>query len=64
VPALIATADTFVLDTVNAIMTSKAWTGSSVIFVTWDESDFTGTGPKASATRVVAATQIRVADTS
>jgi hypothetical protein len=26
-------------------MTSQAWTGNSVIFITWDESDFTGTGP-------------------
>jgi hypothetical protein len=26
-------------------MTSKAWTGNSVIFIVWDESDFTGTGP-------------------
>jgi phosphatidylinositol-3-phosphatase len=25
-------------------MNSKAWTGNSVIFITWDESDFTGTG--------------------
>ncbi len=42
---LISTGDTFLLNTVNAIMTSKAWTGNSVIFITWDESDFTGTGP-------------------
>jgi phosphatidylinositol-3-phosphatase len=26
-------------------MTSKAWTGNTVIFIMWDESDFTGTGP-------------------
>jgi phosphatidylinositol-3-phosphatase len=45
VPALIATGDTFLLNTVNAIMTSKAWTGNSVIFIMWDESDFTGSGP-------------------
>jgi phosphatidylinositol-3-phosphatase len=45
VPALIATGDSFLLHTVNAIMTSKAWTGNSVIFIVWDESDFTGTGP-------------------
>jgi phosphatidylinositol-3-phosphatase len=44
VPALIATGDSFLLDTVSAIMHSKAWTGNSVIFITWDESDFTGTG--------------------
>lgn len=45
VPALISTGDTFLLDTVSAIMTSKAWAGNSVIFIMWDESDFTGTGP-------------------
>jgi len=45
VQSLISTGDTFLLKTVNAIMTSKAWTGNSVIFITWDESDFTGTGP-------------------
>jgi len=45
VSGLISTGDTFLLNTVNAIMTSKAWTGNSVIFITWDESDFTGTGP-------------------
>jgi hypothetical protein len=42
---LISTGDTFLLNTVNAIMTSKAWTGNSAIFIMWDESDFTGTGP-------------------
>ena len=45
VQPLIATGDAFLLSTVNAIMTSKSWTGNSVIFITWDESDFTGTGP-------------------
>ena len=45
VPALIRAGDTFLLNTVNAIMTSKSWTGNSVIFIVWDESDFTGTGP-------------------
>jgi len=45
VPALIRAGDTFLLNTVNAIMTSKAWRGNSVIFIVWDESDFTGTGP-------------------
>jgi phosphatidylinositol-3-phosphatase len=44
VPALIATGDSFLLDTVSTIMHSKAWTGNTVIFITWDESDFTGTG--------------------
>src|ERR1700730_16693437 len=24
---------------------TRAWRGNSVIFITWDESDFTGTGP-------------------
>ncbi len=45
VQSLIATGDTFLLDTVAAIMTSKAWTGDSVIFIAWDESDFTNSGP-------------------
>ena len=45
VQPLISTGDTFLLNTVNAIMTSKSWTGNSVIFIVWDESDFTGTGP-------------------
>jgi phospholipase C len=44
VPALIATGDTFLLNTVNAIMNSSAWTGNSVIFIMWDESDFTNSG--------------------
>jgi hypothetical protein len=46
VQPLIATGDAFLLSTVNAIMSSKAWTGNSVIFIVWDESDFTGTGPE------------------
>ncbi len=45
VQQLIATGDAFVGATVNAIESSRAWTGNSVIFVTWDESDFTGSGP-------------------
>jgi phosphatidylinositol-3-phosphatase len=44
VPALIAAGDSFLLNTVNAITNSKAWTGNSVIFIAWDESDFTGSG--------------------
>ena len=44
VPALIAAGDLFLQNTVSAIMNSSAWTGNSVIFVMWDESDFTGTG--------------------
>lgn len=42
---LIATGDAFLNSTVSAIMHSRAWNGNSVIFITWDESDFTGTGP-------------------
>jgi phosphatidylinositol-3-phosphatase len=45
VPSLIRTGDTFLKDTVEAIQGSQAWTGNSVIFITWDESDFTGSGP-------------------
>ncbi|HEU5370054.1 MAG TPA: alkaline phosphatase family protein [Ktedonobacterales bacterium] len=41
---LIATGDAFLSATVSAIMNSPAWTGNSVIFITWDESDFTGSG--------------------
>ena len=37
---LIATGDAFLSSTVSAIMNSHAWTGNSVIFITWDESDF------------------------
>jgi hypothetical protein len=44
VPALISAGDSFLLNAVSAIMNSKAWTGNSVIFITWDESDFTGGG--------------------
>ncbi len=39
---LISAGDTFLKNTVNMITSSKAWDGESVIFVTWDESDFTG----------------------
>jgi hypothetical protein len=39
---LISAGDTFLKNTVNAITSSKAWNGESVIFITWDESDFTG----------------------
>ena len=42
---LIAAGDAFLSSAVSAIMNSHAWTGNSVIFITWDESDFTGTGP-------------------
>jgi phosphatidylinositol-3-phosphatase len=45
VQGLIATGDAFLSSTVGKIIASKAWTGNSVIFITWDESDFTGSGP-------------------
>jgi phosphatidylinositol-3-phosphatase len=38
---LIHMGDTFLANTVGEIMSSKAWGPNSVIFVTWDESDFT-----------------------
>jgi phosphatidylinositol-3-phosphatase len=44
VQALIATGDSFLMKTVSVIMNSQAWTGNSVIFIAWDESDFTGSG--------------------
>jgi hypothetical protein len=44
VQQLIATGDQFLSQTVGAIMNSQAFNGNSVIFITWDESDFTGTG--------------------
>jgi phosphatidylinositol-3-phosphatase len=40
VQALIAAGDAFLQSTVSAIMNSRAWTGNSIIFITWDESDF------------------------
>lgn len=42
--SLISTGDTFLSDTVGAIMSSSAWTGNSVIFIAWDESEFTNSG--------------------
>jgi hypothetical protein len=42
---LIATGDLFLSQTVAAIVNSPAWRGNSVIFIAWDESEFTGTGP-------------------
>jgi phosphatidylinositol-3-phosphatase len=42
---LIATGDAFLAQTVGAIMSSKVWNDESAILITWDESDFTGTGP-------------------
>ena len=37
---LIQAGDTFLANTVGEIMSSKAWGPNSVIFTTWDESDF------------------------
>ncbi len=39
---LVAAGDTFLADTVGMIMSSPVWSENSVIFVTWDESDYTG----------------------
>jgi hypothetical protein len=40
--ALKAKADAFVQSTVETIMSSKAWTGNSAIFILTDENDYTG----------------------
>jgi hypothetical protein len=42
---LVAAGDLFLSQTVSPIVNSEAWRGNSVIFITWDESDFTGSGP-------------------
>jgi len=43
---LIAAGDAFLQSTVNQIMNSQVWqNGNSTIFIAWDESDFTGSGP-------------------
>jgi len=42
---LIQAGDSFLHTWVNKITSSAAWTGNSVIFITWDESDFTASGP-------------------
>jgi phospholipase C len=39
---LIRTGDTFLSEWVGKITSSRAWNGNSAIFITWDESDFTG----------------------
>jgi hypothetical protein len=39
---LIKAGDSFLANTVGEITSSRAWGPNSVIFVTWDESDFTG----------------------
>lgn len=46
IQGLISTGDSFLRSTVDEIMHSQAWNGNSAIFITWDESDFTGTGPE------------------
>jgi phospholipase C len=45
VQGLIATGDAFLQSTVQMIMHSRAWRGNAAIFLTWDESDFTNSGP-------------------
>jgi hypothetical protein len=40
VQGLISTGDSFLRDLVHKITSAPSWTGNSVIFVTWDESDF------------------------
>lgn len=42
---LIATGDAFLAQTVGAIMHSRIWNDESAILITWDESDFTNSGP-------------------
>lgn len=44
VQGLIATGDSFLSTWVGKIMASPAWNGNSVIFIQWDEADFTGSG--------------------
>ena len=44
VQSLIAAGDAFLSATVGQIMASRAWNDNSVILITWDESDFTGSG--------------------
>jgi phosphatidylinositol-3-phosphatase len=43
--ALYQDGDTFLQTWVTAIMNSKAWTGNSAIFVTWDEGSFADDAP-------------------
>jgi phospholipase C len=43
--SIIQLGDAFLRWLVGEITSSPAWTGNSAIFVVWDESDFTGTGP-------------------
>jgi phosphatidylinositol-3-phosphatase len=41
---LIRTGDSFLSNLVGKITSSSAWNGNSVIFIQWDEADFTGSG--------------------
>ncbi|MGZ6269026.1 MAG: alkaline phosphatase family protein [Candidatus Limnocylindrales bacterium] len=43
--SLISAGDSFLAAWVGKIMASSAWNGNSLIAITWDESDFTGSGP-------------------
>jgi hypothetical protein len=43
--ALIQDGDNFLNSWVTAIMNSKAWTGNSVIFITWDEAEYPPSSP-------------------
>jgi hypothetical protein len=58
VQALIVAGDPFLLNTVGAIMNSSAWTGNSVIFITWDEATLRAVASRGSATTVAAATRL------
>jgi hypothetical protein len=42
VQGLISTGDSFLQDLVGKITSAPSWNGNSVIVVTWDESDYTG----------------------
>jgi hypothetical protein len=44
VQGLISTGDRFLSTEVHKIMSSRAWSGNSAIFIAWDESDFTASG--------------------
>lgn len=48
---LIQDGDNFLKQWVTAIMSSKAWTGNSVIFINWDEAEY----PSSSTTQQIAA---------
>jgi hypothetical protein len=37
---LISAGDTYLHNLIDEITSSRAWTGNSVVFITWDESDF------------------------